>query len=1406
MARRNYDRANSEALRRRKAQQRRGDQAQPGRAEPNAYDFPIEPQAELWATSRSGARAGRGFRFQDLVATLVVARLWSAGESTAVVTPEGFDDISVQSRIGSLFIQVKSRRQSAGDFPAAELRRDLRSVAKAWVKRRDAGLPAATALLLERPVSQIPVEEWDGDFTSTGPAAAPELSAELAAISLGDEAPPGFAASLSVALCPEPRPRAISIVAKARNIPESLAEIIVAAICTQIGQASDDNAHRDAANRASVDIAAVDGLVDQVLASVDVELLDEARSLGVCEAIDWGAPSDESDVRRGVHVGAAHVAAGLLVPRPELARHVIEVAEARRLAVIAGASGSGKSALTYAAAHEIRSSYRWQQVHSLTPTGRTGRDAVALLTARIESLRPSVYAPIGILIDDAGRHDPSLLDRLLRRLAGLPNVITLVSIREEDRFPVPLLSTIATITPMLEDAFAEQLWRDYQANDLTSWAGWREPAERAGGLLLEYVSLLTEGENLDPIVGAQVRRREADPTRYLELEILRLASCANQHGVPVPAKAIQTALGADLNAFTAASRRLIDEHLVIEDSGNLLRPLHEIRSASLARASHPFGQRETLRDLVALVPGSELARFLRRALESGADPATLTQAATERVIRDRDLRTLIAVVSAFRADGLRRRANDWKRILDECGVDAGNAVTAFTMSRTQPRPVTDHLFQPEVVAAVSQLRSVPTDPDLQPLWQAIGGALVEELLTTAVADDDATHLLLQAVSVLRGIDLKALETTADAIGARLPALPLHDAADLTEALRRAAPALAERAVAAAGGEQSLLRRIATETPWLASLERADDGVDGRWVFIDEELQPDQNGPVVEVCRLALALAPTATIARVGAVDALGRLVKLGDHPLVEKAIPRENLPHTLEVSDNRAQARALSRIYGAGTLTSKLAVEAEALRALIDLLPEITIAHLSNRPATQATVRQFEEAAALLSEMDAPAEEGYTDEVPGALGDYPVESAAVTVARSLLQHVVPNLAGAVVAKRSPLHTIGLLDDLISKINAIIELDRYRYLPDPPDCGRLLDCVRHLRVVASASAGAGVPIRASMRAAASRHTGVARIAAAAAVATERSSGALDKEADRMRLTLAGSGMVVSVVSSASDDTMMSWPLGDLAITVEGENLIAYLNAIAALSDAARDAAEYPDRRVWIGLRTPEGYLRASIFQVAHQGVLPLGDREPPRAFAGAVAATPISGLYAIFLRHARRLSAIAAITAIRGVNVIPEEEQRVLEESSEGLLDIMAQLVELISAHDSTEYASVLNSILAIISTAIGDDFSTTEDLVDEGKSGWNQITKLRSLSLLDAGEASKPGTDAAIVFNTAVLVSAVEDDFGGADGRIAHMLAPSPSTAAHGSQALGGAQGPRTDSQKMASRVVNKRITVLDLR
>ncbi len=879
---------------------------------------------------------------------------------------------------------------------------------------------------------------------------------------------------------------------------------------------------------------------------------------------------------------------------------------------------------------------------------------------------------------------------------------------------------------------------------------------------MEYVTLLTENDGLDTVVGSQIQSREADPSRHLELDILRLVSCANQFGVPVSVQTIRAAIGAEINAFTIANRRLIDEHLIVEDSGSMLRPLHELRSAALAKASHPFGQQETLLRLVELVSSADLSRFIRRVLETEADTSKTVQAAIGRVGRDHTIQTLIGVISAVRSDLLRRRADDWKGILDDNGIDAGNAVTAFMMSRTAPSPGAEDLFPPQMVSAISQLSDVPTEPDLKFLWSLIDMNLVEELLASAALNAE-TLLLLQAITVLRGVDAKALEATADAVGARLPAWPLREAANFVEALHRADPKLAERAVAIAGGETFLLRRIVVETPWLASLERSDVGVDGRWVFIDEDLQPDQNGAVVEACRLALALAPTAAIARISAVDALGRLTKIGEYPLVDKAIPRGNLPNALEVSDNRAQARALSKKYGSGTLTSKLADESKALGEIVTLLPKITLAHLGNQAVPKSVVREFNALTTQLAQMDAPAEESYQEEVPGALGDYPMESGAVTVIRLLLEHVIPNLVRADVAKRRPILTIGMLDGLIAKVNAMIELDRYRYLPHPPDCDALLECLRQLRSIASASASKDPSIRSSMRAAAARHTGTDQLVRAAAVAADRSSIALRKEASRMQLTLSELGFSVDVVPCLSDLEILSWPSGDLAITVEGKTVISHLSTIEALADAVRGAVEQPDRRVWIGLKTPEGYLRNSIFQVMHQGLLPLGNRQMPALFAGSVAETPISELYENFLRQARRLSSIITIMMIRGSELIPDDEGSVFEESWKQLLIARKKVTGLTSDHLGTDFVSTLTNIMTVISEALSEDLSAAKVAIEEGRSGWQEVTNLQSLHILDAEQAGIEGTDASVVYYTGIVISAVEDRLEDADSRIADM-------------------------------------------
>ena len=75
----------------------------------------------LWAASRSGARAGRGFHFQHAVGAWLTAKV-GAGLIEAVVVPEGLEDVSLEGVEGEApwHVQAKSRGEDLGLFPVHE--------------------------------------------------------------------------------------------------------------------------------------------------------------------------------------------------------------------------------------------------------------------------------------------------------------------------------------------------------------------------------------------------------------------------------------------------------------------------------------------------------------------------------------------------------------------------------------------------------------------------------------------------------------------------------------------------------------------------------------------------------------------------------------------------------------------------------------------------------------------------------------------------------------------------------------------------------------------------------------------------------------------------------------------------------------------------------------------------------------------------------------------------------------------------------------------------------------------------------------------------------------------------------------------------------------------------------------
>ncbi|WP_146243186.1 hypothetical protein [Curtobacterium sp. MCPF17_031] len=1165
MARKKTDGAAAEARRRTASAKRRGAAPQPGTHDVTDGLRTPDPHVSLWNASRSGARAGRGFRYQDVMTALVIVNLWQERDNRGRVIPEGYDDATVDSELGQRHIQMKSRRPSAGQFSVSQLRKDLRSIAEAWQKRRTADLEPSTILILERSVETIDLPTWRLDTRSHNERLATHIRQSW---QHDPDDADAFAASVQVLTCDTPREDAIEIISATRDLPAAVSEIVFSALCTEIGRLADLNADQELHRQASLTIHDVDNIVDHILSVVDAELLEEATTLGVLTSVTWS----ELNLTEAT-TGRLYPTPHLLVRRDSLINQIVDTAIQSNFALVAGPSGSGKSQAIWAAAREIRAEYRWQELHSLVPTGRSGRDSIALVVARIESLQPSKYAPVGILVDDAGRHDPALLERMLRRVTTLPGVVVILSVREEDRPLVPLLSAVAPIVPSLDDDLAQTLWRKYQERGLTQWAGWREPAEASNGLLLEYVTLLTEGRGLDAVVSSQIQARENDPGRHLELDILRIVSTANQYGVPLRASSVQRLLAAGPSEFSAAARRLINEHLIVQDEGELFRPLHELRSAAIARATNLFGQSETEQLIVQVVDVADIARFLRRCLEQRATIESIVRTSVRRVHTDRNIHTLVAVVSGFRINAFRLRAQEWKQTLDEAGVESGLAVSAFSMSRTQPTNDIDHLWKPEVVTAIARLRAMPTEPDLRAVWTELDGVLVSELLAEA-ASEESPDSLLTALTALRGIEPAVAEAAALAAGSRLAVWDIEEAANLVEALRLVDPALAASAVEASGGEQSALSRLVIERPWLVSLEREEKAVVGRWVFFDEAVQPDQNKSVVDICRLALALAPSAEIARIQAVDTRGRRAMVGQYPVADKAIPRVNLPHRLEVAENRAQARALSRLYGKGTFTEKVAAEAEGFRLIQLLLEPIASAFLHDNALSAESTLVLLALKEILEATAAPAQEGFAEELPGALGEYPSDGDAVLAIRSFLQTVVPDLVSMPIRERTPQRAASNLKDIVARLRSVVAVDRYRFLASPLVLPELIIELTALQVLASAGSRNDQGLWAKMRASlGGAHSGHA-VRLAADRASRLAGELLASEARSLQFALNRDGLEARVLVVPSDTESLAWPPGELIAVVEDGTVDSYFENVNRYADIARSSREYFLRRVWI----------------------------------------------------------------------------------------------------------------------------------------------------------------------------------------------------------------------------------------
>ena len=825
---------------------------------------------EAWKKSRSGAWAGRGFHYQHLVSALILVRQWAGLEPPGFLVPEGLEDCVLEASGRRIWIQIKSRKN--GTFGADEVRQILDAVdGKAAELEYEQAI--RSAVILEQPRAN----EAEYDITRL----------------LADE-------DRKVVVCGAPAEEIIRLLSTNLETATVIAEGLASDLYWLVANSSADNASLPFDERRRISTTEVERRIFERLQAEDPSAIDHAHDSGALQPIDFTTPVDEPDFYRGVKVRVGHVAANLVVDRPDDVAAVLDALWKRRHVLITGPSGSGKSALTWLATTSVAGQLRWFQI--------TGRATVAYaesIIAFIRARRPTESSPIGLVLDDVGPQNSDLWNVLVDELRGLQAVYFLGSVRREDIDLIANQSDTEFISVVLDEDLAQTIWKELSADDYTNWSHWREPFEQSDRLMLEYVHLLTQGQRLTAVIGEQIRQREHEH-RNDELKIIRSAAVLCSRGGEVAAGRLFHLLDLDPDVANRALKRLIDEHLVRESRPGVLGGLHMLRSDALVAASHdetvflaadtlwkslPATTTETLPIVIQSVCADSNAHNEEHSLRTLAD----------MLHNSGDTDQWTAIVTGLGLATLDRHVARFTSMLEQQGVPRAHWLLGAMFADPQ-------LDIPDLTSAEQWTRLRDTGLAFRALPKRdLRAACLEQLAEGSEPPRcrnimQANRLLSSLVPICGGDPIR-LDLGREFLGDGDP--DIREAARLLSTAYLVDPDLAQSLVDSLGGEQVLFDLFCSRIPWTTRPRIEPDGTHGRtvrsnWYHAAEAQQPDPHATVCDICEILIALSPRSDAAASDVVDPMGQAVAVGDFKPWSKNMPRKNIPAKVRVAWNVA--------------------------------------------------------------------------------------------------------------------------------------------------------------------------------------------------------------------------------------------------------------------------------------------------------------------------------------------------------------------------------------------------------------------------------------------------------------------------------------------------------------------------
>lgn len=895
---------------------------------------------DLWAKTRAGARAGRGFRYQDAVCAALAVDSWAGNSTWTAVVPEGLDDVTLHGSAAEIRAQIKSRHDPRGEFTLKEVAGYLANMSLPL----EGGHPGELkfALVLERPVKGLEPTGWGATLAQTGQELSTLENALSTACAPRRVDMPAIFDRLYVVVAPDPLGTAPSILAYKSGLESAACRLVAQMLREAAGRAADDNYAQRPEHPASLGATAVQASIDAMHRVVNplgrLELADE-----LCDVANFHEPLTPADFYSGVNVMPGHVGAGLVFERPTETTDILQALETFRTALVAGPSGAGKSALAWLAAYHSRHAVRWYRVRRLAET-----DVPRLVQfARLLDAGPT--RPVGFVVDDVGTAGAAGWDRLTTEVQAIAGLLILGSVREEDVFLLDSAKTTPLIRPILDASLAERLWSALSSEREVVFSHWVEPFEQSRGLLLEYTHLLTEGRRLEQTIAEQVRRRLAED-RFDELQLLGRIVFPARHGATVEGRVLRDRLGWNGPRMSKALARLVEEHVVREGAGGVLGGMHEIRSAYLDDAMRDCLD-ESTSELIAesawIVTVQALPVFIARVLRTHPDQrSALVDTLAKRVMGGE----MLAFAPVLHGLGLATAdivAARWLEISRGSRIDDrfSSSLFVFSANRTMEG---DHPLFVKLREAASAFAEVKV--------QDLRAAFLDRLddasnLNSQEVDLETYHHLQAALIPLRGCEAPPqLNLSVDQ---DLSSVPLITLLELVRTTAETKPDEATRLVDLAGGPQALLKRLPDELAWITSPQllevEGEDGTSSMAVqahvrVISEKVQTDLHGDVVRLCELMLAAAPQAKLAVSDTVLPDGTSLMVGGYSINSKRIPRGNLPGPALIAWNRAQARAIDRLVGGSQETGRTASLANLIRELNQRLDEAANLYLRMEP------------------------------------------------------------------------------------------------------------------------------------------------------------------------------------------------------------------------------------------------------------------------------------------------------------------------------------------------------------------------------------------------------------------------------------------------------------------------------